>query len=76
MARAKATDEGNLDLITNDEMQFVLWSSRRRLPPGWRYVGRSGPRAELEKYLREMMIETVPAPLLVADKQSLDSRWG
>jgi MbtH protein len=76
MGSATRGEEGTHQIITNDDLQFVVWSNRRPLPAGWRYVGRSGPRAELTMYLREMLVETVPAPLIISDRRAPDSRWG
>ena len=75
MGSATRDNEGTHQIITNDELQFVVWSSRRPLPTGWRYVGKSGTRADLELYLREMLVETIPAPLIVSDRRAPDSRW-
>lgn len=69
-------DNATHQIITNDDDQFVVWPDNRRLPAGWRYVGRSGTRAELRRYLHDMLVETAPAPLLVKRARSLDSRWG
>jgi MbtH protein len=76
MGSATRDNEGTHQIITNDELQFVVWSSRRQLPPGWRYVGKSGSRAELALYLREMLVETLPMPLIVSNRRGPDSRWG
>ena len=76
MASATRDNEGTHQIITNDDLQFVVWSSRRQLPPGWRYVGRSGSRAELTLYLRDMLVETMPTPLIVSGRRPPDSRWG
>ena len=76
MGSAARTDEGTHQIITNDDLQFVVWSNRRPLPPGWRHVGKSGSRAELTVYLREMLVETIPAPLIISGPRAPDSRWG
>ena len=76
MGNATRDNEGTHQIITNDDLQFVVWSSRRQLPPGWRHVGKSGSRAELALYLREMLVETIPAPLIISDRRPPDSRWG
>lgn len=54
-------------LIVNDQEQFAVWPSRRRVPDGWRPVGRTGTRESLTEYLREILVETLPAPLLRSD---------
>ena len=76
MSSATRDNEGSHQIITNDDLQFVVWSSRRQLPSGWRHVGKSGSRTELMLYLREMLVETIPAPLLISDRRAPDSRWG
>ena len=76
MGSAARDNEGTHQIITNDELQFVVWSSRRQLPPGWRYVGKSGSRAELALYLREMLVETLPMPPIVSNRRAPDSRGG
>ena len=76
MGSATRDNEGSHQIITNDDLQFVVWASRRQLPPGWRYVGKSGPRSELTLYLREMLVETIPTPLIISDRRPPDSRWG
>jgi uncharacterized protein YbdZ (MbtH family) len=76
MNTAEDEREGSHQIISNDDLQFVVWSNRRRLPLGWHYVGKSGSRAELALYLREMLVETVPTPLLITDRRAPDSRWG
>ncbi len=76
MGSATRDNEESHQIITNDDLQFVVWSSRRQLPSGWRYVGKSGARAELTLYLREMLVETMPSPLIISDRRPPDSRWG
>lgn len=54
-------------LIVNDQEQFAVWPAARRAPAGWRPVGRTGTRESLADYLREILVETLPAPLLRSD---------
>lgn len=54
-------------LIVNDQEQFAVWPTTHRLPAGWRAVGRTGSRETLAAYLREVLVETLPAPLLRSD---------
>jgi len=54
-------------LIVNDQEQFAVWPATRRVPGGWRPVGRTGTRESLTEYLREVLVETLPAPLLRAN---------
>lgn len=66
----------NHEVIVNDDHQYVVWPANRRLPAGWRYLGKSGPKDELLMYLREMYVETLAAPLLIDDGRAPESRWG
>ncbi|MDP3819887.1 MAG: MbtH family NRPS accessory protein [Burkholderiales bacterium] len=54
-------------LIVNDQEQFAVWPATRRVPNGWRPVGRTGTRESLTEYLREILVETLPAPLMRSD---------
>ena len=76
MGNATRDTQGTHQIITNDDLQFVVWSNQRPLPRGWRHVGKSGSRAELTLYLREMLVETIPAPLIISGRRAPDSRWG
>ena len=62
-------------IIMNDDHQFVVWSHARKVPAGWRMVGREGTREELELYLQQMAVETMPAPLLITDRRTLDTHF-
>jgi len=61
-------------LIVNDQEQFAVWPATRRVPGGWRPVGRTGTRESLTEYLREVLVETLPAPLLRANGKP-DPSW-
>lgn len=64
------------EIIVNDRHQYVVWPAGKALPLGWSYVGKSGPKTELEFYLREMFVETVAAPLLISDGRAPETHWG
>lgn len=64
------------EVIVNDEHIYVVWPADQALPARWRYVGKGGTEAELLAYVREMYVETLPAPLLISDLRQPESRWG
>ncbi len=65
------------EIIVSGDHVYVVWPVGRALPPGWRYIGKGGSEAEMTAYLREMFVETMPAPMLVsAGRASEESRWG
>lgn len=59
--------EATHQLIVNDQEQFAVWPAARRVPAGWRAAGRTGTRESLGEYVREILVETRPAPLLRSD---------
>jgi MbtH protein len=76
MAGKDGAVEPMYSVIVNEENQFVVWPDGRYIPSGWRHVGRTGTNAELSAYLREMFVETLPAPMLIREVKPLESRWG
>jgi MbtH protein len=58
------------EIIVNDDHQFTVWPSKGPIPKGWRYIGKSGTRAELEAHLKEMYVETRPAPFVVSGRRT------
>lgn len=62
-------------VIVNAQDQFVVWPIKLQLPEGWRGIGMAGSRAELDVYLRKLAAETLPMPLLITDRRTLDTRW-
>jgi MbtH protein len=76
MPRPKQAPSPEHEIIVNDQHQYVVWPAKKRLPQGWRYLGKSGTKDELAYYLKEMFVETVPALLVVNDRSTSESRWG
>lgn len=64
------------EIIVNNLHQYVVWPAGKALPRGFVYVGKSGRKDDLDFYLREMFVETLPAPLLITDGRQPESRWG
>jgi MbtH protein len=64
------------EIIVNPDHQYVVWPARKPLPIGWNYVGKSGRKEDLDFYLREMFVETMPAPLVITDGRPQETRWG
>jgi MbtH protein len=69
------TTNATHQIIVNDEHQFVVWSSRKKLPLGWRYVGKEGTKAELDFYVKQMAVDTIPTPLLITRPRPIDTGW-
>lgn len=72
MSKSKSVVYG---VVINDEHQFSLWPTHRRLPPGWHFTGPTGTQAEMRELMRQQFIETVPATYIAAGKRFPASRW-
>jgi MbtH protein len=70
VADSKNTQATVYEIIVNDEHQYTVWPTRGPLPKGWRHIGKSGTRAELEAFLKEMFVETRPAPFVVIGRRT------
>jgi MbtH protein len=62
-------------IVANDEGQFSVWPTQRRLPLGWSYIGPTGTRAEMHAWIRQQFVETVPASYLARGQRFSESRW-
>lgn len=62
-------------IVVNDEQQFSVWPTHRRLPHGWSYTGPTGTRAEMHAAVRELFIETIPATYIARGSRYGDSQW-
>lgn len=67
-SRSKGREHPSHQIIVNDELDYLLWPVGSSLPPNWRYFGEPGSEVELKEYMREVLAETSPAPLVVSDR--------
>ena len=50
-------------VIINHEEQYSIWPVGQELPPGWREVGKSGPKEECLAYIKEVWTDMRPLSL-------------
>ncbi len=50
-------------VVANDEEQYSIWPEYKQLPPGWRTVGKSGPKAECLAHIKEVWTDMRPLSL-------------
>lgn len=50
-------------VVVNDEEQYSIWPEYKQLPPGWRTVGKSGPKAECLAHIKEVWTDMRPLSL-------------
>ena len=72
----RASQKSSHEIIVNDEHVYAVWPAGRALPSGWQFIGKGGTEAEMRAYLREMFVETLATPMLMADGRPTESRWG
>jgi MbtH protein len=50
-------------VVVNHEEQYSIWPDYKDLPPGWRTVGKTGPKQECLDYIREVWTDMRPLSL-------------
>ena len=50
-------------VVVNEEEQYSIWPEYKQLPPGWRTVGKSGPKAECLAHIKEVWTDMRPLSL-------------
>lgn len=50
-------------VLINDEEQYSLWPQGKKIPAGWRAVGKEGTREECSKYVDEVWTDMRPLSL-------------
>ena len=50
-------------VVVNDEEQYSIWFADRDPPPGWREVGKQGPKDECLAYIEEVWTDIRPLSL-------------
>lgn len=50
-------------VVVNHEEQYSIWPEYKENPPGWRDVGRVGPKAECLAYIKEVWTDMRPLSL-------------
>ena len=58
------TDEMKLyKVVVNDEEQYSIWFADRQPPPGWKEVGKEGPKDECLAYIEQVWTDMRPLSL-------------
>jgi uncharacterized protein YbdZ (MbtH family) len=50
-------------VVVNDEEQYSIWPEHKENPPGWRDVGKVGPKARCLSYINEVWTDMRPLSL-------------
>jgi MbtH protein len=58
-----ADDNRVYQVVMNDEEQYSIWDADRQPPPGWRVVGKEGPKEECLAYIEEVWTDMRPLSL-------------
>ena len=48
-------------IVVNGERQFSVWPTRRKLRPGWAYLGPMGTQGQMQEWLRRRFVDPVQA---------------
>lgn len=63
MSHQEQDDNTFYKVVINDEEQYSIWPADRENPPGWREVGKSGPKEECLAYIKELWTDMRPLSL-------------
>lgn len=63
MQRDDQEDMTTYKVVVNHEEQYSIWPLDRENPPGWREVGKSGPKSECLEYIKEVWTDMRPLSL-------------
>jgi MbtH protein len=50
-------------VVVNHEEQYSIWPEYKKIPSGWRAVGKTGPKAECLAYINEVWTDMRPLSL-------------
>ena len=70
---AFGTEEGQFDVVINDEEQYSIWPSRLPIPPGWHAVGFQGTHADCVEYVDRTWTDMRPKSLRVHMESGSDN---
>lgn len=56
-------DQTIYKVVINGEEQYSIWPDYREDPPGWKGVGKAGPKAECLAYIKEVWADMRPLSL-------------
>ena len=56
-------DKTTYRVVVNDEEQYSIWFSGRELPPGWKDVGKEGPKDDCLAYIESVWTDMRPLSL-------------
>jgi MbtH protein len=51
------------EVVVNHEEQYSIWPADQKPPRGWTEVGRTGTRAEVQAYIKEVWTDMRPLSL-------------
>ncbi|GAB4116425.1 MAG: MbtH family NRPS accessory protein [Roseiflexaceae bacterium] len=63
MNRDEFEDNTIYSVVINEEEQYSIWPADRETPPGWRRVGKDGPKAECLEYIKQVWTDMRPLSL-------------
>ena len=72
MSREEREDTTIYKVVVNHEEQYSIWPAYKENPPGWRDLGKSGPREECLAYIKRAWTDMRPLSL----RQKMDRASG
>lgn len=62
---SEAEDSEEYICLINEEEQYSIWFSWKKIPDGWRQVGPTGLKSECLEYIKEVWTDMRPKSLRI-----------
>jgi MbtH protein len=69
-------EDGEFQVLVNDEGEHSLWPTFREIPAGWRAVGPTGPRQECLGWIEANWTDIRPRSLVEAETERPNGTMG
>jgi MbtH protein len=69
MAADDQDDARIYEVVVNHEEQYSIWAKGKQIPPGWRAVGKEGPKSDCLEYIDQVWVDMRPLSL----RQKMDN---
>lgn len=69
-SKTDAEDTSVYTVVVNDEEQYSIWPEWREIPPGWKSVGVTGPKADCLSHIERVWTDMRPLSLRKAMEEA------
>jgi len=63
MSNDEIEDKTTYRVVKNHEEQYSIWPAEKKIPHGWKDVGKAGPKLDCLAYVKEVWTDMRPVSL-------------